>query len=226
MLRLDRGNPNSYIGIILLVVLLVFVLPERLQGVVAELSPFAFGGIPCGRLPAASSLAAHQSILGRSAKDPLQLELSVSEIGEEGELALRLMVTNLSLGTLPIVYQEENIVVAAADDESNGFGMIVDPAPAEGVKERSDSNPAGYVESDVRFLGPRQRCTHAVAVIAAAAMIADGGTAQAWYRMTTPGEHLAQQTGTRLIYPDQGLAILSEDVVFSDVIMVPPRAQA
>ena len=105
MLRLDRDNPNSYIGIVLLVVLLVFVLPGRLQGFFAELSPFAIGGIPCGRLPAASGMAAHQSILGRSASDPLRLELSATEIGDEDQLALHLSVTNLSLGAVPIVFQ-------------------------------------------------------------------------------------------------------------------------
>lgn len=57
-----------------------------------------------------------------------------------------------------------------------------------------------------------------------AAMISDGGTIRAWYRMAIADEHQAQSEGARLIYPDQGLAILSEDVVFSDEIEVEPQA--
>ena len=116
MIKLDRGNPNTFIGVILLVVLAVFVLPDRLPQFISELSPYLFGGIPCGRLPAAKDLAAHQSIIGRSAADPLLLEIAASEIDADDKLVLRLSVTNRSLGTVPLVYQEDNISLAAADD--------------------------------------------------------------------------------------------------------------
>ncbi len=224
MLRLDRDNPNTFVGVILLVVLLVFVLPERLPTFVTDISPYFIGGIPCGRLPAASNLAAHQSILGRSAVDPLQLEITSSEISGEAEVIVRLAVTNMSLGSVPIVYQEDNIVVAGADDESDGFGIIIDPPPSAGTVERINPNPPGYEEADIRILGPRQTCLFSVEVAAAASMIADGGTASAHYRMTGAGEHQQQIEGTRQIYPDQGLAILSEGLVVSDEIDIEPRS--
>ena len=114
--------------------------------------------------------------------------------------------------------------MVAADDNSDGFGLIIDPAPAAGANERGDPNPAGYAERDIRFLGPRQTCSHLVEVTAAAAMLSDGGTAQAWYRMASAGAHQTQPDGTRLIYPDQGLNIMSEGIVFSEAIEIAPSA--
>ena len=141
MPHLDRSNPNAFIGIILLVVLAVFVLPDRLPQFIGDLSPYLFSGIPCSRLPAAKDLAAHQSVLGRRAVDPLRLELETGAIGTDGKLVLRMSVSNESLGTVPIVYQENNIVIADADVSTDGLGIIIDPAPAEGVNERSDPIP-------------------------------------------------------------------------------------
>ncbi|MCY4070238.1 MAG: hypothetical protein OXG60_02960 [Chloroflexi bacterium] len=219
----DAGyNPNPFIGIILLIVLLVFVLPDRLPQFISDLSPYLFGGIPCARLPAARDLAAHQSVIGRSVQDPLQLAVAPTAPNESGDLLIRLTVSNLSLGTLPIVFQEDNIVVAASDDESNGFGFIVEPEPAEGTRGRQGPDPDGYEESDIRLLGPRQRCVHALDLIAAQDMIDNGGTIRAYYRMSLPGEHLTQSEGVRSIYDDQGLDYLSEGVVFSALVEIEP----
>lgn len=219
----DAGyNPNPFIGIILLIVLLVFVLPDRLPQFISDLSPYLFAGIPCARLPAARDLAAHQSIIGRSVKDPLQLAVAPTTPNESGQLLVRLTVTNLSLGTAPIVFQEDKFVVAAGDDGSNGFGLIVEPEPVAGLRERQAPDPDGYEESDIRLLGPRQRCVHALDLVASQDMIDDGGTIQAYYRMSLAGEHQTQNEGLRSIYADQGLDILSEAVVFSQSVEVAP----
>ena len=223
LLRLDRDNPNTFIGVILLVVLGVFVLPDRVPQFIADLSPYLFAGVPCERLPAASNLAAHQSVLGRSAVDPLKLELSASGIGDENELVIRLSVTNGSLGTVPVVFQADNIVVAAADDATDGFGLVIDPPPATGIHERSEPNPASYDEGDIRLLGPRQTCVHAFELEASAAMITDGGSARARYRMSVAGEQQEQGEGTGQIYADQGLDILADGVVYSEEIEIGAR---
>ncbi|MCY4017787.1 MAG: hypothetical protein OXG39_00115 [Chloroflexi bacterium] len=219
----DAGyNPNPFIGIILLIVLLVFVLPDRLPQFISDLSPYFFAGIPCARLPAPRDLAAHQSVIGRAVQDPLQLAVAPTAPDDSGALLIRLTVTNLSLGTLPIVFQEDNIAVAASDDESNGFGFIVEPEPAEGTHGRQAPDPNGYEESDIRLLGPRQRCVHALDLVAAQDMIDHGGTIRAYYRMTLPGEHQTQSEGVRRIYADQGLDFLSEEVVFSASVDIEP----
>ncbi len=224
MIRLDPDSPNTFIGVILLVMLAVFVLPDRLPRFIADLSPQLFAGIPCGRLPAAKDLAAHQSALGRSAVDPLLLEVAASKIGTDDGLTIRLSVTNISLGTVGIIYQEDNIVVAGTDDSSDGFGLIINPAPASGTQDREDPNPASYAEADIRLLGPRQNCVHATEVTASAGMIAAGGTARAYYRMSVAGEQQAPSEGARQIYPDQGLDILSESVTFSQEVEIMPRS--
>ena len=224
MLKLDRNNPNAFIGIVLLVVLVIFVLPDRLPAFIADLSPHLFAGIPCVRLPAARDLAAHQSILGRQAQDPLRLTLSASDINDEGKLVIRLSATNSSLGTIPIVFQEDNLVIAQADDDSDGFGIIIQPGPSQGARERVDPNPATYTEEDIRLLGPRQNCVHSIEIVASADMIADGGTASAWYRMRIAGAQQPQRESLREIYSDQGLDILADGVVFSETIEIAPRS--
>ena len=224
MLNGDGSNPNPFIGVVLLIVLLVFVLPDRLPQFLSELSPYLFSGIPCGRLPAARDLAAHQSVIGRSVQDPLRLEVVPSAIGDDDSLHVRLTVINASLGTVPIVFQEENIAVSASADDSNGFGLIVEPEPAAGTNEREDADSSGFAESDIRLLGPRQRCVHSLDLTAAQDMIDDGGTVRAFYRMAIAGEQQTQSDGTRAIYPDQGLDILSDGVVLSEEIEIKARA--
>ena len=54
-------------------------------------------------------------------------------------------------------------------------------------------------------------------------MIAAGGTVQAWYRMSIAGDQQPQSDGVREIYSDQGLRILSEDIVRSEAVQVKAR---
>ena len=221
MLQSEGVNPNPFIGMILLIVLIIFVLPERLPQFLSDLSPFLFSGVPCARLPVARDLPAHQSVIGRSVQDPLRMELAPSPIDADGGLLLRLTVINASLGAVPVVFQPDNFAVVAADDETDGFGIIVDPAPAVGANERNNPDPGGYVEGDVRILGPRQRCVHALALTASPEMIAAGGTARAYYRMSAAGEHQSPDADARIIYADQGLDIFADEVVFSPEVEIP-----
>ena len=107
---------------------------------------------------------------------------------------------------------------------TDGFGFIIVPAPAEGAKARSNPNPQSYAEADIRLLGPRQKCGHAFAITAAPAMISGGGSAQAWYRMSVAGAPQPPSDGKGAIYSDQGLDILSENVVFSEELAIEARA--
>ncbi len=220
MLQADGANPNPFIGLVLLIVLVIFVLPDRLPQFLSDLSPYLFSGIPCARLPAALDLAAHQSVIGRVVQDPLRLELSSTAIADDGGLQLRLTVINTSLGAVPIIFQDDNFAVIETDDETDGFGIIIEPAPAAGLREREELNPETYDEGDVRLLGPRQRCVHSLELRASQAMIDDGGSARAYYRMSVAGTQQPQNEATRAIYPDQGLDFLSESVVFSDPVAI------
>ncbi len=219
----DGSNPNTAIGIILLIVLGVFVVPNLLPEFVSGLSPYLFAGLPCGRLRAAKDLAAHQSAIGRAVQDPLTLEVAATDIGDEGTFLIRLTVANLSLGTVPIVFQEDDVALSASDDPSNGFGMIINPPPSSGLRPRQNVNPTSYSEADVRMLGPRQKCNHSLSVMASPQLIAEGGTVRAYYRMNIAGAHQPQSQGTRLIYADQGLDILTEDLLLSEPAKIKPR---
>lgn len=221
-LRRDNDNPNTFIGIILLIVLGVFVGPNLLPEFLSDLSPYVFAGIPCDRLPEADNLVAYQSVIGRSVEDPLVLEVDSSSIGDDGSLILRLTITNSSLGTIPIVYDIDDI--ATIDDGSNGFGIIINPAPLSGSVGRQTGNLNSYPEENIKMLGPRQKCVHAFNVIASPQLITNGGTAQAYYRITIAGQNQPPSIGTQNIFPDQGLDILTTGVIFSEVINVQPRS--
>ncbi len=136
---------------------------------------------------------------------------------------LRLSVANRSLGTVPIVYQADNIVVAAAEDDSDGFGLLIVPAPAGGTNARQDPDTESYAEADIRLLGPRQSCGHSFEVEASAAMIDAGGSARAWYRMSAPGVHQPSDDDRPPLFPDQGLAMLTDDVVYSEEVAIAAR---
>ena len=100
--------------------------------------------------------------------------------------------------------------------------MIIQPAPDAGIRARANPNPTTYDEGDIRLLGPRQTCVHSLELVASAAMISDGGSARAWYGMRAAGEQQPQSEGVREIFPDQGLDILSEGVVFSEEVAIAP----
>lgn len=220
-LRRDDDNPNTFIGIILLIVLGVFVGPNLLPEFVSDLSPLLFAGVPCQRLPEASDLAAHQSIIGRSVEDPLLIEVDANGIGDDGLLVVRLTITNESLGTIAIYYNEDDI--PTSDNGTNGFGIVISPAPISGGVGRQTGNLTSYPENDIRMLGPRQKCVHSYTMIAAPQMVSGGGTVQGFYRMTVNGDHQPQSPNTATIYADQGLGILTGGVVLSEVVQIPPR---
>lgn len=219
--RSDNDNPNTFIGIILLIVLGVFVGPNLLPEFLSDLSPLIFAGIPCDRLPEAEDLAAHQSIIGRSVQDPLLLEVDASPIGDDGALVIRVTITNASLGTIPIYYNEDDI--PTNDNGTNGFGITINPPPLSGATSRLTGNLNSYPEVDIRMLGPRQKCVHSFNFIASPQMVSSGGTAQAFYRMTTNGQQQPQSLNTNTIFPDQGLDILATDVIFSETEQILPR---
>ena len=219
----DRSSPNAAIGIILLIVLGVFAAPNLMPKFVADLSPYLFAGMPCSRLRTARDLAAHQSIIGRAVQDPLTLEVAVTDIGADGTILIRLTVANSSLGAVPIVYQEDNVAVSADDDQTYGFGIIIDPAPSAGLRPRQNANPTSYHEADIRILGPRQKCVHSLTVTASPQLISAGGTVRAYYRMAVAGTHPPSSQAARLIYADQGIDILTAGALFSAPAKIKPR---
>ena len=104
------------------------------------------------------------------------------------------------------------------------WALSLIPRQYQAFSGRLSGNLSSYPEQNIRMLGPRQKCVHAFNVIASPQMASSGGTAQAYYRITTAGENQPQSIGTQNIFPDQGLDILSTDTVFSQVTAILPRS--
>ena len=219
-------NSNTIIGIILLVLLLVFVGPNVLPGLLADTFPFIDEGVPCSRLRRAENRGQHQSLVGRAAIDPLTLRVEPQAVpfDSASSLTIRIVVINNTIGTIPIVYDPNQVIVG--DDGSSGLGIIVTPAtPLSTGVNRQNQNVDSFPEDQIRLLGPRQRCIHRLTFPASQldqTIRAGGATVQAYYRVSTNG----QNQGINLIFPDQGLQIIQGGIVTSPAEIIPISAQA
>jgi hypothetical protein len=208
---LRRGeNPNLLIGIFMLLLLAFLAGPNTLPRIVAEIVPeYVFSGVPCDWLRSSDDRARHQSLLGRRVTNPFELTVDSSAIPLEGSgaLTIRITIRNNSLGTVPVVYNPNQIMVG--DNGTTGMGIIFSNTNSlNGIFPPRAPDPASFPESDVRLLGPRQSCVVTLSIPAGNVLIdpvLTSGTAEvrAYYRSNARGA-LTPGAGTA-IYPDQGL---------------------
>lgn len=204
------GNTNMIVGMILLLLLLVIAGPGNLPRFISGIFPQFYEGIPCAWLRTAQDRGNHQSLIGRSAENPISLRVVTSPIPTDpaGSLVIQIVVTNDSLGTVPIIYNPNNVVVG--DSGANGLGLIFTPPNS---LTAGTPLPAGQTiaEENIRLLGPRQRCIHTEEFPAGNVLIdpsLTSGTAQvrAFYRNNTRGQVVqAQGAVATPVYTDQGL---------------------
>ncbi len=228
MRLLRQTNSSSLlVGVILLLLLLVFAGPNNLPRFVSGLFPQFYEGVPCSWLRTADDRANHQSLLGRSAENPLSIRVSPTTITRDpaGSFFVHIIVTNESLGTVAIVYNPNQVLVG--DNNSSGLGLIFSPTSSlTAGLARQDS--ATIPEASIRLLGPRQRCVHTVEfpngnVLVDPSVMSNSATVSAYYRGVTRGE-IVPQAGivATPIYPDQGLWT---GYVVSDAVTIPVAAQ-
>jgi hypothetical protein len=225
LLRRDGDSSNTVIGVILLVMLLVFIGPNILPTILSRTFEFVDEGVPCTRLRQAENRAMHQSLIGRSAVNPLDVRVIAENMPTDPNdpLTIRIVIENQTIGSIPIVFDERQILVGD-DGVSSGFGLIFSPAVS--LRTTGTRQAAGGViaESSIRMLGPRQRCVHRVDFANASLdpQIASGTTTvQAYYRITTAG------TLSGGVYPDQGLAIIQGGFLLSQATAIlPPQIVA
>ena len=81
-MRLLRNTNSSslLVGVILLLLLLVFAGPNNLPRFVSGIFPQFYEGVPCSWLRTADDRANHQSLLGRSAENPLSIRVAPTTI--------------------------------------------------------------------------------------------------------------------------------------------------
>jgi hypothetical protein len=219
--RRRPDNPNTLVALFLLILLAVLAGPATLPRFISSVVPGADEGIPCSWLRQAQDRAAHQSLIGRGTTRPISLGISTSPVPStpDGELVIRIIVANNSLGTVPIIYNPNQVQVGDAGFNT-GLGIVINstsPVP-EGGAQGNTFIP----ESDIRVLGPRQRCVHTLRFTGT--NLPDPGlgtgnaTVKAYYRNTSPGVTQSQDPLATPIYNDQGLWV---GVVESPAVSVP-----
>jgi len=222
--RRSGDSSNTVIGIILLIMMLVFVGPNVIPGLLARTFGFIDEGIPCSRLRTAEDRAAHQSLIGRLAQNPLSLRVIPDTIPPVGSsMTFRIVISNDTIGTVPIVFNEAQIIIND-DPASSGFGLIFEPAVPISTNGIRQPGLTTFAESNIRILGPRQRCVHRVDFRPEqvdAAFRSQPVQVRAYYRINGPGIIQNGLPGSRLIYGDQGLNIIRNGFLVSDPVPVP-----
>jgi hypothetical protein len=224
LLRRRGDASNTVIGIILLIMLLVFVGPNVIPDLLSRTFPFVDEGVPCQRLRTANDRARHQSLIGRAAQNPLSLRVETSTLPTDvnGMLRISVIVTNNTIGTVPFVFDESQVIIG--DDGSSGVGIVFSPnVPINLGKVRQTAGLGSFPEPLIKLLGPRQRCVTTVEIPATQLSgLAAGAQVTAYYRITAAGATQAVTGGT--IFVDQGLAIIPNGVVFSPPTIIPAAA--
>lgn len=227
-----RGDTsNTVVGVVLIIVLAVFVLPTLFPALLSSTLPFVDESIPCARLRNAQNRAAHQSLIGISSQDPLLLRVQPDPVplSGEGTWIVRIVVQNMTIGTIPIVYAEDQVIVGD-DPNSSGLGLIFNPPAAISTGgTRTTANLNSFPENTIKLLGPRQRCVHRAVFQASQldATIRNGGSSvSAYYRITSPGTTTSPNPNATPIFNQQGLDIISGGIVRSESVPIPIFATA
>jgi hypothetical protein len=221
--RRKTRSSSIIIAIFLLIGLAMIAGPNFIPRFVTNFIPTLYEAVPCEWLRRAENRAEHQSLLGRSAANPVGLRVQAGPLPTDAasSLFIRIVVTNNSLGTIAFVYNPLQVTVG--DNGSSGLGLLFTPANSldtGAVRQQANSFP----ESDLRLLGPRQSCVHVVEFPAGNVLVdptVTSGSQQvrAFYRNNTRGQVVptAGQIATP-IFNDQGLwtgYVESDPVVIS-----------
>lgn len=207
------GSDNTLVALFALILLGVFAGPNILPRIIDTILPSADGNTDCEWLRRGNNRAAHQSLIGREASltgNPLQINVVADSFpaNPDQTFYIRIIIINTTIGTVPIVYNRNDI--SLSDDGTSGMGIIFN---AQGTPGFGGQAVASYPEDDIRLLGPRQRCVHRVELSPAqAAQLAPNigtgtATVTAYYRNTSRGTITANQLAGigQQIYGDQGL---------------------
>lgn len=223
--RRTDDNPNVLVGIFLLILLSVFMGPNVLPRLISSISPIIDEAIPCDWLRRGFDRANHQSLIGRAANNALELEVRASQVPVDpnGTLSIEIVVINRSLGTIPILYNPNQVEIGSS--ASSGLGIIFDPGNFM-ARSTGRSDAQSYPEQDIRILGPRQRCIHSISIPAAQLdpnVRSGAASVRAYYRINSAGAIAQAAAGPTPIYRDQGLDVVAGGYVES--LSVPVQVQ-
>lgn len=229
-LRRDGDGSNTIIGIVILVLLTVFVAPDVLPQLVSNSLPFIDEGLPCNLVMNAEDRSQHQSLIGRSATDPLTIRTElVSTSNGTSPMVIRIIIINDTIGTVPFVFNPNQVIVGN-DTTSSGVGLIFDPAitptldyDGNGIPNSRVAGQTNFALSDIKVLGPLQRCVHRVEISADQLGTLQGVSSRvrAYYRILSAGSVQQLDPTAPIIYTDQGLGVITGGLVDSAEVIIP-----
>jgi hypothetical protein len=217
------------VGIFLLVLLALFAGPDTMPRLISAFVPNADEGIPCDWLRTAQDTANHQSLLGRAAENALALRIQASPVRQDAPLVINIIVQNTSIGTIPIVYSPQQVIVG--DNGTSGLGIVFNP-PNGLTNGNTRQDYSVFPEGNIRLLGPRQRCVHrmefpASQVLSIPTLAGGGAQVLAYYRITSAGQVVIPAGAVATpIFPDQGLLTVRSGFVQSEPIRIELQAVA
>lgn len=205
------NNPNALVAIFLLLMLAIFAGPGTLPKLISSVIPGADESVPCNWLRQGTNRAIHQSLVGRAAQQPLKITVKTTAVPNntlEGSIFISIIVTNTSLGTVPILINPDPNQVRFGDDGvTSGLGLMFNSNVELPAGPRQQSG-VPYPESTIRLLGPRQSCVNKVELrlgqLPDPTIINGQATVKAYYRNTDPGTS-QPVPGYSVIFSDQGL---------------------
>ncbi len=214
------SNPNSLVAIFLLVLLAIFAGPDLLPRIITAVLPSATESIPCEWLRSGVQRAEHQSLIGRSAVNPLTIRVRTSALPRAAEerLTITIIITNESIGTVAIYYNPRQVRLGD-DGVTSGLGIVFNSPNRQASGSPSSTQ---YPEADIRLLGPRQSCVHRVEFapnqFPDQSIGSGAATVKAYYRNTARGASQPITAQATPIYPDQGLWV---GVTESESVVIP-----
>ncbi len=221
-MRLLRGsrNPNTLVGIFLLVLLAIFAGPGMIPNLLPSLIPGADESILCRWLRTGEDRAEHQSLIGRTAQNPLSLRVRTTALPQQiGQtLKVSIIITNESIGTVAIYYNPDQVRIGD-DGVSSGLGIVFNsPNP----QPRGTGGGGAIPEADIRLLGPRQSCVHheewGYEQIPRLGLSLGQNIVKAYYRNTSAGSTSITNSTQQRIFSDQGLWV---GIIESESIPIP-----
>ena len=208
---MGRFADRSFVILFIIVLVGLALGPNVLPRLLAQAIPGFDQGVPCAWLRTGTDRAFHQSLLGRAADQPIQLSLRVSALPTkpDGFLTMTITVTNNSLGTVPFVFNPQQVIVG--DSGSSGLGLIFTPQTSLDLGYTRPSDTGTFPEANIRVLQPRQSCIYEADFPAGNVLIdptvrTGNAEVRAFYRSNGPGQVVPDPaTPATPIYRDQGL---------------------
>jgi hypothetical protein len=167
-------------------------------------------------------------LIGRNVSNPIALQVQASALPStpEGRLVITVIIINRSIGTVPLIFNENQIRIG--NDGTSGMGIEFDVASQLNSGPIRQDTPT-VPTNNIRVLGPRQRCVIKIEFTGAQlaqspALLSGSANVRAFYNVNSAGIATAVNnsgSAPSLIYADQGF---KPGRITSDLVPLLPSA--